>query len=215
MKRIQSAGKAEHKGGLREWWKGYGSVKGEMPTLRFVSEAGTGAKSATTKSQAPPPPRQATTSTSTAAFVSSSSSRLLGQQQVRAYSTRPTGRRSYSTQRPPSPSFNTASMTPNTSSSPSSTPTTPPRPPRRRGTIYKLTGDGLSWSQLHPVQKVFRTGEKTGQFTVVVLGTALTAAVLWTLLSDMFAPNSPSVIFKDACGRVERCGEVSSRDEAC
>ncbi|CAO1623060.1 unnamed protein product [Parajaminaea phylloscopi] len=95
--------------------------------------------------------------------------------------------------------INTASMTPSPSGG---------KPPRRRGTLAKAIGDGSSWSQLHPAQKVFRTGYKTGQIGLVVGGAALTGAVLWALLSEMFAPNSPSVIYKDACKRVENCPEI-------
>lgn len=83
------------------------------------------------------------------------------------------------------------------------------KPPRHRGILAKAIGDGFSWSQLNPAQKVFRTGYKTGQVGLVIGGALLTGTVLWALLSEMFAPNSPSVIYKDACKRIEQCPEVS------
>lgn len=83
------------------------------------------------------------------------------------------------------------------------------RQQRPRGLIAKATGEGRSWSELGAAQRVARAGWKTSQVTVIIAGGTLTLLVVWTLMSEMFAPNSPTVIYKDACSRVEKCDEVS------
>lgn len=83
---------------------------------------------------------------------------------------------------------------------------TPSKKPR--GIIQKATGEGKSWSELKPGQKVARGTQKTYQFSMVVGGAFLVTLIVVALGSELYAPNSPTVIFKDACRRVEDCPEV-------
>lgn len=82
----------------------------------------------------------------------------------------------------------------------------PPKKPR--GIIQKATGEGKAWSELKPGQKVARGTQKTYQFSLVVGGAVLVSLIVVALGSELYAPNSPTVIFKDACRRVEDCQEV-------
>lgn len=85
--------------------------------------------------------------------------------------------------------------------------------PRRRGLVAKATGEGQSWQELRSGQKVARTAFKGSQVGLVLFGSAFTLVISYALLSELFAPNSPTVIYKDACRRVEDNKEVSRRRE--
>lgn len=80
---------------------------------------------------------------------------------------------------------------------------------RPRGLIQKATGEGKSWSELKAGQKVARGTQKTYQFSLVVGGAVLVTLIVVALGSELYAPNSPTVIFKDACRRIEDSEEVS------
>ncbi|CAO1622263.1 unnamed protein product [Sympodiomycopsis kandeliae] len=77
-----------------------------------------------------------------------------------------------------------------------------------RGLVAKATGQGKSWSELKPGQKLARGTQKSYQFSMVVGGFVLVTLIVVALGSELYAPNSPTVIFKDACRRVEDCQEV-------
>ncbi|PWN19791.1 hypothetical protein BCV69DRAFT_250334 [Microstroma glucosiphilum] len=80
--------------------------------------------------------------------------------------------------------------------------------PRRRGLVAKATGEGQSWQELKTGQKVARTAFKGSQVGLVLFGSAFTLVISYALLSELFAPNSPTVIYKDACRRVEDNKEI-------
>lgn len=175
---------------LRQWWAGQSERRDHRDILRFAS--GPKQQDKQTRNLGTQPPGRS--------FMTGSFSGVLTATLGMHDAGRMSLQRRFQSSLASTP-ISTASMTPTSGGG---------RPsPRRRGTLAKAIGDGTSWSQLHPAQKVFRTGYKTGQIGLVLGGGLLTGAVLWALLSEMFAPNSPSVIYKDACKRVERCPEVS------
>lgn len=83
-----------------------------------------------------------------------------------------------------------------------------------RGLIQKATGEGKKWSELKAGQKVARGTQKTYQFSMVLGGAVLVGLIVVALGSELYAPNSPTVIFKDACKRVEDCKEVRKYAES-
>ncbi|KAF7306609.1 hypothetical protein MIND_00452200 [Mycena indigotica] len=58
------------------------------------------------------------------------------------------------------------------------------------------------WKELSTAGKVNRTAARTSNLGVIVLGAGLTAILLYSLGSDLFSPNSPSVLYEDACKRI-------------
>ncbi|PWN46083.1 hypothetical protein IE81DRAFT_344148 [Ceraceosorus guamensis] len=76
------------------------------------------------------------------------------------------------------------------------------------GTWDRLAGGEKEWSELKGREKVFRASLNTSRLTIVLIGGTLTLAVFWSVSTELFASNSPTVIFEDACKRINRSDEI-------
>ncbi|KAE8229169.1 hypothetical protein CF326_g5866 [Tilletia indica] len=74
----------------------------------------------------------------------------------------------------------------------------------RPSLLDKLTAEGKPWKELGSGQKVARGTRYTTRFLLVIAGGTFTLAVVYTLATELFAPNSPTVIYADAIRRVKR-----------
>ncbi|PPQ62806.1 hypothetical protein CVT24_000500 [Panaeolus cyanescens] len=59
------------------------------------------------------------------------------------------------------------------------------------------------WSELSTTGKVVRTTARTTNLGVILLGAGLSALLLYSLTSELFSKNSPTVIYGDACERIK------------
>lgn len=55
---------------------------------------------------------------------------------------------------------------------------------------------------------VMRTTARTTNFTVILLGAGLTAVLVYALTSELFARNSPTVLYGEACERIKASPKV-------
>lgn len=76
--------------------------------------------------------------------------------------------------------------------------------------IDKATGQGKPWSQLKTGQKVARATVQSSRTMLILGGGALTFVLVYALSSELFAKNSPTVIYADACKRVQNSAEIST-----
>ncbi|KAF9056665.1 TIM21-domain-containing protein [Panaeolus papilionaceus] len=60
------------------------------------------------------------------------------------------------------------------------------------------------WSELSTTGKVVRTTARTTNLGVILLGAGLSALLLYSLTSELFSKNSPTVIYGDACERIKQ-----------
>ncbi|KAH8120602.1 TIM21-domain-containing protein [Phellopilus nigrolimitatus] len=65
------------------------------------------------------------------------------------------------------------------------------------------------WSELSTKGKVMRTTARTTNLTVIVLGAGITAMLAYALASELFAKNSPTVLYGDACKLIEESDKIS------
>ncbi|TFL06485.1 TIM21-domain-containing protein [Pterulicium gracile] len=65
------------------------------------------------------------------------------------------------------------------------------------------------WSQLSTSGKVLRTGARTSNLTVILLGAGLSAVLIYSLTSELFSKNSPTVLHADACERIKSSPKVA------
>jgi len=65
------------------------------------------------------------------------------------------------------------------------------------------------WSELDGKGKVLRTTQRTTNLTVILLGAGLTAILAYALSSELFARNSPTVLYGEACKRIQVSEEIS------
>ncbi|KAF9459428.1 TIM21-domain-containing protein [Collybia nuda] len=66
-----------------------------------------------------------------------------------------------------------------------------------------------SWSQLSTSGKVLRTTARTTNLTVILLGAGLSALLIYSLTSELFSKNSPTVLYGDACERIKASPKVA------
>ncbi|KAF9535495.1 TIM21-domain-containing protein [Crepidotus variabilis] len=59
------------------------------------------------------------------------------------------------------------------------------------------------WSELSAGGKVMRTTARTTNLGVILLGAGLSALLIYSLTSELFSNNSPTVIYGDACDRIK------------
>ncbi|EST07595.1 Mitochondrial import inner membrane translocase subunit Tim21 [Kalmanozyma brasiliensis GHG001] len=76
--------------------------------------------------------------------------------------------------------------------------------------IDRATGQGKPWSQLKTGQKVARATVQSSRATLIFGGGALTFVLIYALTSELFAKNSPTVIYADACKRVQKSAEIGN-----
>lgn len=55
-----------------------------------------------------------------------------------------------------------------------------------------------------------RTTQRTSNLTVILFGAGLTAVLAYALASELFARNSPTVLYGEACSRITKSPEVSN-----
>ncbi|PKI83886.1 hypothetical protein MVES_001986 [Malassezia vespertilionis] len=65
--------------------------------------------------------------------------------------------------------------------------------------VDKLTGVGKPWKNLDGAEKVARATVGTSRFFLIGFGALLTLAIGYTVTSELFARNSPTVIYEEAC----------------
>ena len=56
-----------------------------------------------------------------------------------------------------------------------------------------------------------RATARTTNFTVIFLGAGLTAVLIYALTSELFAKNSPTVLYNQACDRIRAHPEVCNK----
>jgi len=64
------------------------------------------------------------------------------------------------------------------------------------------------WSELTAGGKVMRGTARTTNLTVILLGGTLSCVLAYALATELFAKNSPSVLYDDACHRIQSSQEV-------
>ena len=74
--------------------------------------------------------------------------------------------------------------------------------------IDKWTGFGKKWRDLSGGQKAARATVNTSRFFVVSFGALLTFVVGYSLTSELFARNSPTVIYNEACKVIQKSDKV-------
>ncbi|KAF9474294.1 hypothetical protein BDN70DRAFT_884949 [Pholiota conissans] len=60
------------------------------------------------------------------------------------------------------------------------------------------------WSELSTGGKVVRTTARTTNLGVILLGAGLSALLIYSLTSELFSKNSPTVLYGDACERLKQ-----------
>ncbi|WFD43947.1 hypothetical protein MPSI1_002612 [Malassezia psittaci] len=74
--------------------------------------------------------------------------------------------------------------------------------------VDKWTGQGKKWKELRGGQKVARATVNSSRFLVISFGAALTGVIAYALGSELFARNSPTVIYNQACKIIEDNSKV-------
>lgn len=78
----------------------------------------------------------------------------------------------------------------------------------RTSRVDKWTGFGKKWRDLSGGQKAARATVNTSRFFVVSFGALLTFVVGYSLTSELFARNSPTVIYNEACKVIQKSDKV-------
>ncbi|KDQ20646.1 hypothetical protein BOTBODRAFT_169375 [Botryobasidium botryosum FD-172 SS1] len=66
------------------------------------------------------------------------------------------------------------------------------------------------WDDLTAGGKVLRTTARTSNLTVILLGAGFSAVLAWALATELFAKNSPTVLYSDACERIKSSPVVTA-----
>lgn len=61
----------------------------------------------------------------------------------------------------------------------------------------------------HTIATVFRTAARGSNLTVILLGAGLSVVLTYALATELFAKNSPTVLYGDACDRIKSSEDVS------
>ncbi|EIN13645.1 hypothetical protein PUNSTDRAFT_59521 [Punctularia strigosozonata HHB-11173 SS5] len=65
------------------------------------------------------------------------------------------------------------------------------------------------WSELSTTGKVMRTTARTTNLTVILLGAGLFTVLTYSLTSELFSSNSPTVLYGEACDKIRRSSKVA------
>ncbi|KAF8078291.1 TIM21-domain-containing protein [Lyophyllum atratum] len=65
------------------------------------------------------------------------------------------------------------------------------------------------WSELSTGGKVMRTTARTTNLAVILFGASLSALLVYSLTSELFSKNSPTVLYGEACERIKASPEVA------
>ncbi|WFD31730.1 hypothetical protein MSPP1_002769 [Malassezia sp. CBS 17886] len=76
------------------------------------------------------------------------------------------------------------------------------------GKIARWTGEGKPWKDLGARQRAARATVNTSRFFFIGAGALLTAAIVYALSTELFAPNSPTVIYEQACKILENSAKI-------
>ncbi|TKY86784.1 hypothetical protein EX895_004424 [Sporisorium graminicola] len=76
--------------------------------------------------------------------------------------------------------------------------------------VDRAIGQGKPWSQLKTGQKVARATVQSSRTMLIFGGGALTFVLIYALTSELFAKNSPTAIYSDACKRVQNSVEIAN-----
>lgn len=76
------------------------------------------------------------------------------------------------------------------------------------GSIKRLGPTPKKWKELSTKGKVYRSTARTSNLLVIVAGAGLTGILAYTLLSDLFSPNSPTVKYGEACKLISQSRDV-------
>ncbi|KZP00837.1 hypothetical protein CALVIDRAFT_215039 [Calocera viscosa TUFC12733] len=71
--------------------------------------------------------------------------------------------------------------------------------------------DTKPWSQLSAAQKVKRTTARTTNFGVILAGAGLSAVIIYALATELFARNSPTVLYGDICEKLKESPLITSQ----
>ncbi|KAF8887979.1 TIM21-domain-containing protein [Gymnopilus junonius] len=65
------------------------------------------------------------------------------------------------------------------------------------------------WSELSTGGKVVRTTARTSNLAVILFGAGLSALLVYSLTSELFSKNSPTVLYGDACERIKQSSRIA------
>ncbi|KAF8309758.1 hypothetical protein DL93DRAFT_1702843 [Clavulina sp. PMI_390] len=64
------------------------------------------------------------------------------------------------------------------------------------------------WKELTTSGKVLRTTARASNLTVILIGATLSVVLTYALATELFAKNSPTVLYSDACDRIKASDEL-------
>ncbi|EJU01037.1 hypothetical protein DACRYDRAFT_116871 [Dacryopinax primogenitus] len=71
--------------------------------------------------------------------------------------------------------------------------------------------DTKPWSQLNAAQRVRRTTARTTNFSVIIAGAGLSAIIVYALATELFARNSPTVLYGEICEKLKASSLITSQ----
>lgn len=66
------------------------------------------------------------------------------------------------------------------------------------------------WSELSRGGKVTRAAARSSNFTVILIGASFSAMLFYALTSELFSKNSPTVLYGNACDRIDKSPKVAT-----
>ncbi|KAF8587283.1 hypothetical protein K439DRAFT_1385945 [Ramaria rubella] len=66
------------------------------------------------------------------------------------------------------------------------------------------------WSELNTGGKVLRTTARATNFSVIIIGAGLSAVLVYALASELFARNSPTVLYGKACEKIQASPQITA-----
>ncbi|KZT61341.1 hypothetical protein CALCODRAFT_464426, partial [Calocera cornea HHB12733] len=75
----------------------------------------------------------------------------------------------------------------------------------------KTSEDAKPWSQLSAAQRVKRTTARTTNFGVILAGAGLSAVIIYALATELFARNSPTVLYGEICEKLKASELITSQ----
>lgn len=82
--------------------------------------------------------------------------------------------------------------------------------PFQLGMIPPSTKKAKRWDELSRGGKAARTAMRTTNFVVIVLGAGFSGLLVYALASELFAKNSPTVLYNEICERIKASPVVAS-----
>ncbi|KAF7978924.1 hypothetical protein HWV62_44462 [Athelia sp. TMB] len=66
------------------------------------------------------------------------------------------------------------------------------------------------WAELSPGGKVTRAAARSTNFTVILIGAGFSVMLFYALTSELFSKNSPTVLYGQACDRIDKSPKVAT-----